>query len=148
MAASCAGSLRRGGRRRGGLDDGPHLDELVDEVLGRHRRATPGEDVGIEVIPEARIAHAHAGLLARFDEPLRRQYLQRLAQHGAADGKLLRQTRFAGQRIAGTQDAADDQPAELFDDLDVQVPWACRLRGHEALRSRVVCILAQADPGR
>ncbi len=65
----------------------------------------PRQDVRIEEIPVGAGTHPCAGLRPRFDEPLARQHLDRLAQHGAADPQQSRWNRrhWAVLRRAGNR---------------------------------------------
>jgi hypothetical protein len=118
------------GHHGGRLDDLAHFHQLGDEILRRHGSAAPAEYVGVQVIPEARIADAHAGLLAGLDQALGAEHLERFAQHRAAHGHLLGQHRLARQRVTRMQHPAHDRLADFLDHLHVQILAAARLRCH------------------
>jgi len=119
-------------RRRVRLDHRPHFRQLAQERGARCLVVLPRHHVRIEQVPGLARRHPRPDLRLRFDQPLRRQDLDRLAERGSAGGH-----RRAGlQRIAGTDLAAQNAPAERVHDLAVQVAMrvAERNRGHAEVR--------------
>jgi hypothetical protein len=114
--------VRAGGQRgRMRLDHLAHLLQLQRERDRRRDTRVPVEQVGIEQVPCATRPHARADLRPRFDQPLRRQRAQRLAQHRAAHAEHLHQVRLARQQRFGRIVAAQDRRRKPERRLSMQV---------------------------
>ncbi len=104
------GSQRRGIR----LDHLAHFLQLEREAQRRGNACIPFEDVGIEKIPGVARPHARTDLRPRFNQSLRCQRPQRLAQHRPADAKTLHQFGFARQDGFGRKISAKNRRAEFM----------------------------------
>ena len=103
------------------LSEVGELEQIQRELQRFGDARIPLENVGIEEIPGMPRPHARPDLRPRFNQSLRCQRTQRLAQHRPADAEALHQFGFTRQRGRRREIAAQYLGAKLVRDASVQI---------------------------